>query len=200
MTFALSLPFTWPYLVAFWIVYIWAFAPEFAIIRRAADTIKRGESKDQGSMRVVMAGQQIGLTLSFFFSFIARLQMPWIERLICFWSGLGLLIAGSVLRRYCWRLLGEFFTGDVNARADQPVIQKGPYRYVRHPSYSGGILMAGGVALALGTWLGVVTAMVTAVAAYVFRIRVEERVLVETLGAPYAEYMQRSKRLVPFVI
>ena len=195
-----GLPFIYPYWIPFWIVYVWAFAPEFAIIRRASKHIKTGASKDQGSMRFIMASMQIGMIIAFGLSFVPVLQMPMPERLICFWTGLVLLVAGSALRRYCWRLLGEFFTGDVNARSDQPVIQKGPYRFVRHPSYTGGIIMFAGISLALGTWLGVVIGTLSAVVAYAYRIRIEEQALVETIGAPYADYMHRSKRLVPFVI
>jgi len=194
------LPFAWPYWLPFWIVYVWAFAPEFALIRRASKNIKRGESKDQGSMGFIMASMQIGMFVAFALAFIPSLQMPLHERVICFWTGLALLVVGSALRRYCRHLLGEFFIGDVNARPDQPVIQKGPYRLVRHPSYTGGILMFGGISLALGTWLGVAIGTLSAIVAYAYRIHVEEKTLVETIGEPYADYMRRSKRLIPFVV
>ena len=194
------LPFVWPYWIPFWIVWVWAFTPELMIIRRAGKNIQAGQSKDQGSMRFLMASMQIGMLAAFFLAFMPSLQMPLHERVICFWTGLGILVAGSALRRYCWHLLGEFFTGDVNARPDQPVIQNGPYRFIRHPSYTAGILMFAGISLALGTWLGVVIGTLSAVVAYAYRIRVEERALVETIGEPYAAYMRRSKRLVPFVI
>ena len=194
------LPFLWPYWIPFWIIYIWAFTPELMLIRRASKNVKSGQSKDQGSMAFLMASMQIGMFLAFLLAFFPRLQMPWTERVVCFWIGLALLIAGSALRRYCWRLLGEFFTGDVNARPDQPVIQKGPYRLIRHPSYTAGILMFAGISLALGTWPGVAIGTLSAIIAYAYRIRVEEKTLVETIGEPYADYMRRSKRLVPFVI
>ena len=194
------LPFAWPYWLPFWIVYVWAFAPEFAIIRRASKNIKSGQSKDKGSMGVIMALMQVGIMSAFILAFVPPLQMPANERVVCFWIGLALLVTGSALRRYCWRLLGEFFTGDVNVRPDQPVIQKGPYRFVRHPSYSAGIVMTAGLSLALGTWLGVIIGTITTVIAYAYRIHVEEHALVETIGEPYADYMRHSKRLVPFVI
>jgi protein-S-isoprenylcysteine O-methyltransferase Ste14 len=194
------LPFLWPYWIPFWIVYVWAFSPEFAIIRRAQTNINSGESKDRGSMGFIMVSMQIGMLIAFGLAFVPSLWMPLNERVICFWIGLGMLVLGSALRRYCWHLLGEFFTGDVNARPDQPVIQKGPYRWIRHPSYTGGIIMFAGISLALGTWLGVVIGTLSAVVAYAYRIRVEEKALVETIGEPYAEYMRRSKRLVPYVI
>lgn len=194
------LAFSWPFWIPFWIVYVWAFWPEFAIIRRASKNIKSGESKDQGSMGFIMASMQIGMLIAFVLAFVPSMQMPPSERVICFWIGLVMLVLGSALRRYCWHLLGEFFTGDVNARPDQPVIQKGPYHWIRHPSYTGGIIMFAGISLALGTWLGFVIGTLSAVVAYAYRIRIEEKTLVETIGEPYAEYMRRSKRLVPFVI
>jgi protein-S-isoprenylcysteine O-methyltransferase Ste14 len=108
-------------------------------------------------------------------------------------------VLGSLLRRYCWRTLGEYFTGDVQARAGQPVIRTGPYSLVRHPSYSGGILMHIGIGLALCSWLSLAVLTVTAIATYWYRVRVEERVLVDTVGEPYRIYMQERKRFIPYI-
>ena len=108
-------------------------------------------------------------------------------------------MCGSLLRRHCWRVLGNHFTGDVKAFADQPVIDHGAYRWVRHPSYTGGILMYLGTGLALTNWLS--TLIITAAGAlgYIYRVRVEEQALQANLGGRYQEYMRRTKRFVPFV-
>lgn len=98
------------------------------------------------------------------------------------------------------RTLGEHFTGDVRARAGQPVIQRGPYRWVRHPSYTAGMIMYIGIGLALTNWLSLGILLIAAIAGYAYRVRVEERALLAEIGASYAEYMRTRKRFVPFII
>ncbi len=116
------------------------------------------------------------------------------------WFALGLviLLAGSMLRRYCFRTLGRYFTGNVMVQAGQPVIEDGPYRLVRHPSYTGGMLMYLGTGLALTNWLSVLILLGMGVVTYTYRVRVEEQALASSLGQPYLEYMRRTKRFVPF--
>ena len=117
------------------------------------------------------------------------------------WFGLGILIllAGSMLRRYCFRTLGRYFTGNVKVEADQPVIEDGLYRFVRHPSYTGGMLMYLGTGLALTNWLSVLILVVMGAATYAYRVRVEEQALGSSIGHPYLEYMRRTKRFIPFI-
>jgi len=116
-----------------------------------------------------------------------------------FVCGLASIIGGSALRRHCWRLLGAWFTGDVAAQAGQPVIDRGAYAWVRHPSYTGGILMNVGIGLALGSWGSALVLAVASLVVYIYRMNVEERVLQETLGEPYRRYIAQRKRLLPFV-
>src|SRR5829696_5289565 len=110
------------------------------------------------------------------------------------------LVAGSLLRRHCFRMLGESFTGAVQVRAEQTVVQRGAYRWVRHPSYTAGILMFSGIGLSLGNWLSLAVLAVIPAATYVYRVAVEERALAATVGEPYREYMRRTKRFVPYVL
>src|SRR5580704_14582736 len=74
-----------------------------------------------------------------------------------------------------------------------------PYRYIRHPSYSGGLITLAGLGLALGNWAGLLTLLACTGAGYGYRIFVEEAALVAALGEPYREYMRRTRRLIPFV-
>lgn len=194
------LAFTWPYALCFWIVYVWAFGSEMVIISRAQKAVAKPGSADKGSLQVVTMGMSVAFMLAFVFAFIPALRFPETWRLPAFWIGLALLIAGALLRRHCWRVLGEWFTGDVRARAEQPVIDRGAYRWVRHPSYSAGILMTLGIAVALGSWGGAVVSTALTVAAYSYRIVVEERALTSALGDRYVEFSRTRKRLIPFIV
>ena len=113
------------------------------------------------------------------------------------WLGLALAWAGLALRWWSFAALGDYFTFDLAATTDQPVIAQGPYRLVRHPSYLGIIAVVVGLALADANAAGVAGAAVIAGAGAVLRIRVEERLLLAVLGARYAQYARGRARLVP---
>ena len=192
-------PFVWPYALVFWAVYVWALVPEARIIRRAQKASKEAGSKDRGSVKVMMAAMSTALVLAFPLAFFDPWPFPTSTHTESFVAGMLLVVLGSMLRRYCWRTLGEYFTGDVQARAGQPVIRTGPYQLVRHPSYTGGLLMNIGVGLALCSWLSLVLLTVTALATYAYRVRIEEHALVDNLGEPYRAYMRESRRFIPYI-
>ncbi len=146
------LPFVWPYALVFWAVYIWAFLPEWKIV--------------QGGIE----GVWIALLLAFPLAFVRAWSFPPRAQLSTFAVGLSMILLGSLLRRYCWRTLGKYFTGDVRARPDQPVIRTGPYRLVRHPSYTAGIMMFVGIGLGLGNWFSFVLLAIAAIATYAYRV------------------------------
>lgn len=115
------------------------------------------------------------------------------------WAGVILALAGMALRVWSVATLGRYFTYVVKVSADQAVVETGPYRFVRHPSYSGALLTAIGIGLSLRYALAPLFAGGFSLIAYLIRIRVEERALAEGLGEPYRAYMARTKRLVPGV-
>lgn len=116
------------------------------------------------------------------------------------WVGAPLTLGGTALRLWAVGTLGRYFTPVVQTSADQPVVQTGPYRWVRHPSYTGSVLAFLGVGLALGTGSSLLCLAAALAPTYIFRIRVEERALSEALGPAYRDYMTRTWRLVPFLI
>jgi len=119
---------------------------------------------------------------------------PWSAR-----AGALLCVPGTALRVWSMRTLGEYFTRVVYVSPDQKVIEEGPYRLLRHPSYTGAGLAALGVALSMGNLVTVLLIGGVFAAGVSYRIRVEERALAETIGAPYLEYMKRTRRLIPYV-
>ena len=194
------LPFVWPYALVFWAAYVWAFGPEWRIVREGVKGSRSAESPDSGSLRLLLTGQWIALMAALLLAFFHVWPFPAGVIRPLFALGVTLLLLGSLLRRYCWRTLGEYFTGDVRARVDQPVIRTGPYRFVRHPSYTGGLMMFIGIGLALGSILGFLLLTLTTIAAYGYRVAVEERALLEAIGEPYRFYMTESKRFIPFIV
>jgi len=194
------LPFVWPYALVFWGAYVWSFLPEWKIVRGGVEGAKSADSKDGGSIRVLLGGMWVALMLGFFLSFVKAGSFPRGAQLPVFGIGVALMILGSLLRRWCFRTLGQYFTGDVKARADQPVIRTGPYRYVRHPSYTAGIMMFTGIGLALGSWFSFLLITIASIATYWYRVTIEERALLGTIGEQYASFMKERKRFIPYIV
>ena len=74
---------------------------------------------------------------------------------------------------------------------------KGPYRWIRHPAYGGALLTIVGVPLALGTWAGALVTAAIGLAAYSYRVRVEEQALLAAFGDEYREYRRRTWKFLP---
>jgi protein-S-isoprenylcysteine O-methyltransferase Ste14 len=115
------------------------------------------------------------------------------------WVGIGLMVGGIALRFWATRVLGRFYTRTLRAAAGQTVIDRGPYKVLRHPGYSGVLVMWAGAGLATLNWVAVTAVIVGMSGAYHYRIRCEEEMLRSALGQPYETYMARTWRLVPFV-
>jgi protein-S-isoprenylcysteine O-methyltransferase Ste14 len=121
------------------------------------------------------------------------------HRAAVFFLGIALMLAGLAFRFYSMSLLGRFFTYQVAVHAGQTVIESGPYRYIRHPSYTGALITLVGLGLALGNWAGLLALLACMLPAYAYRISVEEAALLAALGEPYQRYLRRTRRLLPFL-
>ena len=113
--------------------------------------------------------------------------------------GLVILLAGLVLRGWSFKALGQYFTHDVMVSPEQPVITVGPYRVLRHPSYTAVLLIGIGVGLASANWAGLAVVMLLILTPLLWRIHIEENALLATLGDRYCAYAAHHKRLVPLV-
>lgn len=113
--------------------------------------------------------------------------------------GMTMFLAGFAMRRWSEMTLGRYFTFTVMTSADQPVITSGPYRLVRHPGYTGVLLIVIGAGLVNGNWLGTAGWTLLVLAPLLYRIHVEESALLIALGDRYGAYAARHKRLLPLI-
>lgn len=116
-----------------------------------------------------------------------------------FASGMAIFLAGIGLRGWSFQALGRYFTYGIVVSPDQPVVTKGPYRMLRHPSYAGGLLIYTGIGVMSANWAGVAAMTLLPLAVIVWRIHLEENALLATLGDKYRGYASHHKRLVPLV-
>lgn len=114
-----------------------------------------------------------------------------------FFVGLVLMVAGLVIRWWAIIALGRFFTPDVRVQSGQTVVGTGPYRWVRHPAYSGLVVFFVGLGLALSNWLSLALLVALPAAGLAVRINAEERVLLASLGEPYRQFCASRPRLFP---
>jgi protein-S-isoprenylcysteine O-methyltransferase Ste14 len=116
-----------------------------------------------------------------------------------FAAGMVILLGGLVLRGWSIKTLGDYFTDVVMVSSDQPVITAGPYRVLRHPSYTGFLLACAGVGLASANWAALAAMVLLPLVPLLWRIHAEENALLATLGDRYRGYAAQHKRLVPLV-
>lgn len=187
------------YVIIFWTTYLSWFVLE-TIAARAKRSSDRSKARDRGSYRLLMILLWIALAMAFALCFVLpQASILW-NRKAVFFIGIALMLGGMAFRFYSMSLLGRFFTYDVAIHAGQTVIEAGPYRYIRHPSYTGGLTTLAGIGLALGNWAALFALLACAGTGYAYRMYVEEAALVAALGEPYKAYMLRTTRLLPFFL
>lgn len=151
------------------------------------------EVKDQGSRFVATVGTYTGVGMSVL---AAALGWGWTSASLQL-AGVGLMVLGMLFRGWALYTLGRHFSVHVASQPEHRLITGGPYRWLRHPSYTGTLLTVMGVPMALGLWPLSPVAGALFIFAHCYRIRVEEIVLTEMFGGDYQEYCRRTWRLFP---
>jgi len=152
--------------------------------------------KDKGSSQLISLGNFVSVVIVFSFALSGTAMWPsWV-----YYPGILLMVLGIVLRQWSMAVLGSFFSGTVGVQEGQKVVDTGPYRLVRHPSYTGGLLIFAGMGLALQSWGAILLIVLIFGLAFGYRIYVEEKVLVSEFGEEYVEYAKRTKRLIPYIL
>jgi protein-S-isoprenylcysteine O-methyltransferase Ste14 len=167
---------------------------------------QRQGTRREGATRIGGAGERIALLVCLIAGAVvvnfAPLVVPGAAirpGVVAFAAGMVVLLAGLVLRGWSFKVLGQYFTHVVMVSSDQPVITAGPYRVLRHPSYAGVMLAGIGAGLASANWADLAVVTLLIVAPLLWRIHIEERALMTTLGERYRSYAAQHKRLVPLV-
>lgn len=126
-------------------------------------------------------------------------EFPISDEVWILYLGIFFILAGITVRFIIIRSLGKYFTVDVTIRQDHKIMKQGFYRYVRHPSYAFSLLTSLGLGLYLNNWLSLIFAIVPPFIAFSYRIRIEEKALIEEFGEEYLGYRRKTKKLIPFI-
>ncbi len=155
-------------------------------------------SKDRHSMGLIWLVNLSAIILGILAAYqLYECRLPWPNRfqeISC-----GLFVLGLGLRWYAIIYLGRFFTTNVAIAKDHRLIDSGPYRFIRHPSYTGNLLVVLAFSLSFANWASFLIIFLPNCAVILWRIQVEEAALVEALGENYLNYQRRTKRLLPFI-
>jgi protein-S-isoprenylcysteine O-methyltransferase Ste14 len=117
-----------------------------------------------------------------------------------YFVGIAVMFAGIVFRQWAIAVLGRYFSTVLGVQEEHEVVETGPYRLIRHPSYTGVLIFYAGMGLAVQSLASVLIAIAIFGIAYGYRIFVEEKVLISELGNSYVEYMKRTKRVIPKIV
>ena len=171
-------------------------AVERALRKNASSkTLQRGNF-DRGSTLLIGTSFGIGLLLPVvldgwgmgLFSF----------NLLGYMLAIVMMLGGLGLRVWAARSLGSYYTRTLLTTEGQKVVTAGPYARIRHPGYLGDLLLWCGFGVLTSNIVAATLFPLVFVAVYLYRISVEERMLVQTLGEEYSGYRRRTRRLIPF--
>ena len=151
---------------------------------------------DRGSKILILFTVWVSITIAFVFGYSGIGRLP----NTVFYPGIFLMLLGILVRQWAIAVLGRFFSLSVRIVEDHRVVEKGPYRLVRHPSYTGVLITFIGLSLAVQSLAALLVLLGVFIVSYGYRIRVEEKALLSELRDYYASYMKRTKRIIPYLI
>lgn len=177
-------------------IVVWA-AVEASLMLRDLARGKGSSARDRGTRSLIVVGWLIAFVGALWIAGQIGAAGGWQLGRWHAVAGLTVMWTGLAIRIWAVAVLGSAFRTTVEVDAGQQLVDRGPYRLVRHPSYTGVLLIAFGYGVTLGNWLSVALLLVIPLGTMLRRIAVEEATLTEVIGQPYVAYKQRTKRLVP---
>ena len=178
--------------------YLYGFFEIFMSMRqkqkRKQDIVKSG---DKASIWILTVLIGIGYLLSFGIGATRTGRIYYWETF--FTIGALLTIIGLIVRINAIFTLKQHFTYTVTKIENHELIDTGLYKNIRHPGYLGQLIIFAGISVSLSNWLSVIFMMIPVLCGYIYRIKTEERFMVENMGQKYIDYQKRTKRLVPMI-
>jgi protein-S-isoprenylcysteine O-methyltransferase len=162
--------------------------------RRAAD----GGGRDAGTLGLLWRLLMLGIAAAVAVTISGHGHLPTSWHVPMRWAGCALIATGLVLRIWSIHVLARFFTVDVSVQQGHELVRSGPYRWIRHPSYTGALLCFLGLGVGLGNAFALPLLFVPVCWAFARRIQVEEQALREAFPQAYPAYAAQTGRLLPW--
>jgi protein-S-isoprenylcysteine O-methyltransferase Ste14 len=176
--------------------YLYGFFEVFMNLRQRSKS-KVTTSSDKSSLWWLYGLITLGYALSF------SIGATKIGR-IYYWNtffaiGMALVVIGLMIRIHSILTLKQYFTYSVAKVENHKIIKTGLYKFIRHPGYLGQLIIFIGISTSISNWLSIPVMMIPITLGYLYRIKVEERFMLEQLGEDYLNYQVRTKRIIPRV-
>jgi len=159
----------------------------------------KSDSREMDKSSLLIIWVSIIVSISFGVLAVYYLPVPISNTVIIGYLGLVLIIGGMVVRFIAIRTLGRFFTVNLALHNNHSLIKTGLYKYIRHPSYTGSLLSFLGLGFSLNNWSSVVIISIPVLFSFIYRINVEEKMLLQLFGEEYKQYKKYTKKLIPFL-
>ncbi len=182
--------------ILFLIIYIlWAVSEIFLLAMFKSP--RYNKLQDKNSLKYLW----LIITLTLLLSIYLALIFPFVI-CHCLWlplCGLAMIVSGMVIRFVSIFQLGKYFTVDVSTDINHHLVRTGLYSKIRHPSYTGSLISFAGFGLTLNSWISLIILMIPITWAFIYRIKVEEKVLENKFGEDYLHYSATTWRLIPYL-
>jgi len=178
------------------ISYLYGFFEVFMNIRQRSKSNVL-TSRDKGSLWLLYSLITVGYALSF------SIGATKIGR-IYYWDtffaiGMTLIVIGLMVRIHSILTLKQFFTYSISKVENHKIIESGLYKFIRHPGYLGQLIIFIGMSISISNWLSILFMMIPVTLGFLYRIKVEEKFMVEQLGKDYLNYQERTNRIIPML-
>ena len=175
---------------AFWLI------SEIILSRVKRSGAKDSSSLDKSSLRFLWIAIFLSVFLGVFLG-LKGIGFIRVRHHLLSSCGIFLMLLGLIIRWTAILSLRKYFTVDVSILEGHKIVKKGLYKYIRHPSYAGSLVSFLGLGLAFSNWLSSIVIVVPILTAFIYRIRVEEKALIQAFGEEYLDYSKTTKHLIP---
>jgi protein-S-isoprenylcysteine O-methyltransferase Ste14 len=154
-------------------------------------------NRDKHSLLLIWATIFVAIFSSIYVSL--NYHFPILDNIYIGYIGLIIIIVGTIFRIMITKSLGEYFTADVTIKSNHKLKKDGFYKFLRHPIYFVSLTTFIGFGISLNNCISLIITFILITSALIYRIKVEEKVLIQQFGDEYLEYKKSTKGLIPFV-
>lgn len=172
---------------------------EIAYGIRSRIGLSKNNNKDKGSYLLIVLSMVLGFVVSFQIYYREIAGQIFRNSIYPLTAGALIFVIGIIIRVIAIFTLKNQFTVSITIFEEHKMIDSGIYHYVRHPAYLGQLLIVMGFGITMNNWLCICFMIIPILFALLYRIHVEEMVLLEKFGSSYMDYMQKTKGLLPFI-